>query len=1044
MNLSEFSVKNWQFMLVLFGAVVALGVASLLNMPRGEDPEFVAPSFAVAVVYPGTDALDMEKLVADPAEARFNALDNINHVITNIDDGLAVFRIEYDYSVDPDEKYQEIVREVNALRSELPTDIFRIQINKFSPTDVNIVQVALLSEVASAKELGQYGNALKERLEKVKSLKNAEDWGYPASTVQIALNSEKMAQAGIPVNRVLGALQAENLNIPGGSVQAGTRKFNVRTSGDYGSLDEIRNTIVGSSMPGGPGGSRSSDSRSQKIVYLRDIADVSYAYEDETHITRLNGHRAVLVTAGQKMGMNIDKVGKELNPVIESFATTLPPHIQLVKNFDQAASVDKRLSRFAKDFGIAILLVSLTLLPLGMRAALVVMISIPLSLAIGLAGLNWLGFSINQLSIVGLIVALGILVDDSIVVVENIERYLREGYSRREAAIKATKQITLAVIGCTTTLILAFLPLMFLPEASGDFIRSLPTAVVTTVLASLLVSLTIVPFLSSRILKEEHNPEGNLFMRALKRIISGSYSRLLHWGLRHPVVTMLVALALFGGSLAMFKVVGFALFPASEKPQFLINIETPDGTSLRETDRVARYVETQLKKEKEVKHFTTNVGRGQPRIYYNVIQRNESPNYAQFFVQLNEMEPKEKRHLIDQMRERFRYYPNAKIEVKDFEQGPDQEAPVAIRIFGENLDTLKVMAARVEKELKSTPGLIYVNNPLATRKTDLRVKINKEKAGLLGISIADVNRTIRLAVAGLTVGTFKDPVGQGAGPDDYAIQVTLPKNGPVADPSVFNNLYVNTMSGGAVPLRQIADLQFETSTNQIRHYDKDRYVSVTGFVKTGYLVDNVYGEVLKKLDAMKFPTGFSYKAAGELESREKSFGGLGTIILITIFGFIAVLVLEFGTFKSTLIVLSVIPLGIIGAVLALYLTGSPFSFVAVIGLIALIGIEVKNSILLVDFTNQLRAEGVPLLEAIQQAGEVRFVPIVLTSLTAIGGLIPLAIEGNPLYSPLAWVLIGGLISSTLLSRIVTPVLYKLLPPRVEAKTLTETEELALA
>lgn len=1025
MNLSEFSVKNWQFMLVLFIAVVALGVNSLLNMPRGEDPEFVAPSFAVIIVYPGTDALDMEELIANPAEERFNSLDNINTIRTSIDDGLAVLRVEYDYGVDPDEKYQEVVREVNALRAELPQDIFRIQINKFSPTDVNIVQVALMSEVASSRELGEQANQLKEQLAKIKSLKNAEDWGYPATTVRVSLNTDRMAQEGIPANRVIGALQAENLNIPGGSIQAGSRKFNVKTSGDYKSLDEIRNTIV--------------STNGQKIIYLRDIADVSLNYEDESHITRLNGHRAVLVTAGQKLGMNIAKVGLQVDPVVEAFAKKLPAHIKMVKNFDQAASVNKRLSRFAKDFAIAILLVSLTLLPLGLRAAVVVMISIPLSLAIGLAGLNFLGYSINQLSIVGLIVALGILVDDSIVVVENIERYLREGYSKREAAIRATRQITLAVIGCTATLILAFLPLLFLPEASGDFIRSLPMAVVTTVLASLLVSLTIVPFLSSRLLTESHNPNGNIFMRALKTIISGSYSRLLHWGLRHPALTLLAALALFVGALSLVPKVGFALFPASEKPQFLINIETPEGSSLSETNGAARYVESVLKKESDVKYFTTNVGKGNPRIYYNVIQRSESTNFSQLFVQVNDMPPSQKRALIDKLRDKLMYYPNARIEVKDFEQGPDQEAPVAIRIFGENLDSLRTVAARVETALKQTPGLIYINNPLATRKTDVRIRINKEKAGLLGMSVADINRTIRLAIAGLNVGTFKATNGQN-GSDDYAINVTLPK-GAVTDQSVLSNLYVNTLTGAAVPLRQVADLEFETTTNQIRHYDKDRFATVTGFVKTGYLVDNVYNDLIKKLDAMKFPEGFSYKAAGELESREKSFGGLGTIILITIFGFIAVLVLEFGTLKSTLIVLSVIPLGIIGAIGAMLLTGDPFSFVAVIGLIALIGIEVKNSILLVDFTNQLRAEGVPLIEAIQQAGEIRFVPIVLTSLTAIGGLTPLAIENNPLYSPLAYVLIGGLISSTLLSRIVTPVLYKLLPPSVEMK---EREVLEMA
>ncbi|AUD05215.1 efflux RND transporter permease subunit [Spirosoma pollinicola] len=1021
MNISEFSVKNWQFMLVLFLGVAALGVNSLLNMPRGEDPEFTAPEFAVAVVYPGTDALDMEELVVDPAEKRFNELDNIKHVITSVDDGLAVFRVSYEYSEDPDEKYQEIIREVGALKSELPADVFKIDITKFSPSDVNIVQVALQSEVASDKDLGNYADELKKRLEKVTSLKNVQDWGYSAGIVRVSLNIEKMAQEGISTNRVIGALQAENATIPGGSIQVGSRKFNVKTAGDYQSLDEIRNTIV--------------SSNGQKIIHLRDIADVDYNLEDETHITRLDGHRAVLVTASQKMGENIDKVGKQINPIIENFAKTLPPHIKLVKNFDQAASVNKRLSHFALDFAIAILLVSLTLLPLGFRAAVVVMISIPLSLSIGLSLLNAFGYSINQLSIVGLIVALGILVDDSIVVVENIERYLRDGYSKKEAAIKATSQITLAVVGCTVTLILAFLPLLFLPEGSGDFIRSLPMAVVTTILASLLVSLTIVPFLSSRILKEEHNPQGNIFLRALKKLISGSYSRLLNVALDRPVITLLVALAIFGGALSLSGKVGFGLFPASEKPQFLINIETPDGSSLSETNRVARYVESKLKQDSAIRHFTTNVGKGNPRIYYNIIQRNESANFSQFYVQLNDITPPEKRAIIDTYRDLFALYPNAKIEVKDFEQGPNQEAPVAIRVFGENLDTLRTVAARVETILKQTAGTIYVNNPLANRKTDLRIKINKEKAGLLGLSIADINRTIRLAVAGLNVGTFKAPNDD----DDYTINVTLPK-GRVTDQSVLKNLYVNTVTGGSVPLSQVADLQFETGTNLIKHYDKDRFVTITAFVKTGHLVDDVYTDVLKKLDAMKFPSGFRYTAAGELESREQSFGGLGTIIMITIFGFMAVLILEFGTIKSTLIVLSVIPLGIIGAIAALLLTGNPFSFVAIIGLIALIGIEVKNSILLVDFTNHLREEGMPLVEAIKEAGEVRFVPIVLTSLTAIGGLMPLALEGNPLYSPLAWVLIGGLISSTLLSRIVTPVLYKLLPPKVELKVARAEEQ----
>ena len=1012
MRIAEFSVKNYQFTLIIFALVLAMGLNSLINMPRGEDPETDQPSFSVVVVYPGTSPVDMEKLVVDPMEKRINELDNIKRLTTSISDGLAVFRVDYKHEADRDEKYQEIIREVDALRKELPQDIYAINIQRFSSTDVNILQLALISETASYRELEEKVESLEDKLEKVKSLKKIETFGFPEQEVRVSLNVEKMALNKIPANAVLGALQSENANIPGGRIQMNTRNFNIKTSGEYKNIEEIKNTIVYSA--------------NGKILYLKDVADVASGYEAESHITRLNGHRAVLLTASQKAGQNIFKVDDQVEPVLQQFEKELPANIKMVKNFDQAKSVSTRLSRFAKDFIIAILLVSITLLPLGTRAAIVVMISIPLSIFTGLFLLDSFGFTINQLSIVGLIVALGILVDDSIVVIENIERYLRAGKSKREASIEATKQIGLAVLGCTATLILAFLPLVFLPEAAGDFIRSLPMAVIFTVLASLFVSLTIVPFLASRILKSHESREGNIFLRALKKGIHASYTRILHWCLRHPWPTLGFTAALFVISLGLFKVVGFSLFPKSEKPQFLINIETPSSTNIYETDRVARYVEAELKKEEEIKYFTTNVGKGNPRIYYNVVGRSESSNIAQFFVQTNDISPEKKTKLIDKLRDQFFLYPNAKIEVKDFEQGPPLEAPIAMRIFGENLDTLRSLSMKVENLIKKTEGTIYVNNPLANQQTDLKIKINKEKAGLLGISIADIDRTIRLGIAGLTIGKFTPGEGQ----DDINISVTLPKNNYVSF-DVFDKLQINSITGQAIPLKQVATVEFETSPNLIRHYDKARFATVTSFVKSGYLYEEVTNEVIKKLDAFPFPDGYSYEAAGEVENKKESFGGLSTIILITVFGFIAVLVLEFGNFKSTLIVLSVIPLGVIGAVIMLFLTGNPLSFVAVIGLIALAGIEVKNSILLVDFTHQLRERGVPLNEAIEHAGEIRFVPIVLTSLTAIGGLIPLAIEGNPLYSPLALVIIGGLISSTLLSRLITPVMYKLLPPKVE-------------
>ncbi|MEH6305846.1 efflux RND transporter permease subunit [Olivibacter sp. CPCC 100613] len=1014
MNLSSYAIKNSQFTLIMVIMVVVVGVSTMLSMPRAEDPEMQTPMFPVVVVYPGTSPKDMEELVVKPLETKIYGLDDIKRIKTTISNGLAVLTVEYKFESDYDSKYQELVREIGVLRPQLPQDIYNIDIQKVEPSGVNVVQLALISQNASRKAMKKVAEDLQDELEKVTSLKEVKVSGLPEQLVRIDVHPDRLAQMHIPLNTVMEAVQSEAANIPGGSVLGGGKSFSIKTSGNYQSIDEIRNTIVFSSEG--------------KNVLLRDVAAVYPDFAPEDHITRLNGYRCLLINAAQKSGENISKTQEAYLPVIEKFKQSLPKNMDLVLHFDQAENVNHRLSGLGVDFLIAVSLVLITLLPLGNRASMVVMIAIPLSLSIGLVLLHIFGFSLNQLSIVGFVVALGLLVDDSIVVVENIERWLREGHSKLDAAIKGTGQIAMAVLGCTATLVIAFMPLMFMPEASGDFIRSLPVAVISTVIASMIIALTVVPFLSSRLLKAHENPEGNVVLRTFQRIIHGTYAVLLDKALKKPWMAILVAAIIFVGSLGLIPVVGFSLFPASEKPQFLIDISAPQQANIFYTDSIARQIEQELKTIPQVQYYTANVGKGNPRIYYNVAQQNQRTDFSEIFVQLkDEVKSDEKVAIIERLRKKWTPYPGAKVEVKDFEQGVPIISPVEVRLFGENLDTLRSLAARAEQLLKETEGTIYVNNPVKNYKTDIRLAINKEKALSLGVPSVSIDRTVRMALAGIDLATYTNPASDD---DDYRIRLSVPR-AAYPDLSVLNNLYVNNVQGTAIPLKQLADIGFESSPVSINHINKIRTISVNAFVKKGYLNDRVINEVIKKMDGMALPGGYHYEMGGEVESRQESFGGFGTVIMVTVFLFIAVLVLEFKTFKSTLIVLSVIPLGIVGAVLALLVTGNTLSFVATIGIVALAGIEVKNTILLVDFTNQLRREGMPLNEAIEKAGEIRFLPIILTTLTAIGGLLPIAWSSNPLISPLAIVMIGGLISSTLLSRIVTPVVYKLMPPRID-------------
>ena len=1013
MRITDFAVKNYPFTLIVFLLISVIGAFTVINMPRAEDPELNAPIFPVTIIYPGTSPVDIEELVIKPMEKALYGLENIRRLKSIIGDGYAVIRVEFKYGVDVNEKYQELVRELASLKGKLPSDMELPTVEKISPSNVNVIQTALISETATWKQLKMEADKLAEALEKIPALKNIEIAGLPEEQIQISLDFERMARLGVPQQSIINNLQSELANIPSGSIDVGNRYFNVKSSGNFRDVEEIKNTLVYSA--------------NNRNVQLRDIANVSMTFAERDHITRLNGHRGIFVVAAQKSKENIAATQLAYQPILEKFKKNLPSNIDMVHHFDQAEVVQKRLSGLGFDFIWAILLVAFTLLPLGFRPAIIVMISIPLSLSIGIIILNYLGFSLNQLSIVGLVVALGLLVDDSIVVIENIERWMLNGFSRKDAVLKATSQIGTAVLGCTATLIIAFLPLIFLPEASGEFIRSLPISVIASVLASLLVSLTVIPFLGNILLKKTMgHSEGNWFMRVLKSGISKSYAPILETSLNNPLKTMGIILVVFFASLQIIPIIGFSLFPASEKPQFLIRITPPAQVNIKNTDTISRFVEKELTKISDVQYYATNVGMGNPQIYYNEIRSIKKPNFAEIFVQLDPISSVERKmFLIDSLRNEWTPFHGAKVQINNFEQGPPVVAPVEVRLLGDNLDSLRALSFKIENLIKSVPGTIYVNNPVSNLQTDLRVKINKEKAALLGIPTISIDKTLRLALSGIPIGIMSDDDGE-----DYQIIIKKKENIPL-NLDVFKTLFVENVRGKAIPLTQFAHLELESSPLSINHLDKTRMVSISAFVSKGYLNDEVIKLVMDKLDQFAMPSGYTYQMGGEYETRQESFSGFTIIIILTIFLFIGILLLEFKTFKSTIIVLSVIPLGMVGALSALWLTGNSLSFVAVVGLIALAGIEIKNTILLVDFTNQLREEGKPLDIAIREAGEIRFLPIILTSLTAIGGLIPIALSTNPLISPLAIVIIGGLISSTLLSRIFTPVIYKLIPPKIE-------------
>ncbi len=1006
MRIAEFSVRNVPFMVVLFAMLLALGFTSLRDIPRTEDPYFPISAFSIIAIYPGADPLEIERQVVEPIEDVINKLDDLKEIISTSDDSVGIVRVEFEAYVDTEKKYDELTRELNAVK--LPDSVVSLEVQKINPGTVYIVQAALTSDTASWNTLEDWAEEITDRFERLPGVLESESWAFPERELRVELDLKRLAELNLRATQVLAAVNAANTNVPGGAIEIDTRRFNIKTSGNFTSPEQVLDTVVA-----GDGA---------RLVRVRDIANVRWAQGPDRHLARFDGKRAVFVTANQKAGQNIFKTRDALYGVLDEIEKELPADVKLERGFDQSRNVEKRLNRLSADFLIAIVLVAVTLLPLGLRAAGIVMVSIPLSLSMGLAALYFAGFSLNQMSIAGFVVALGLLVDDSIVVTENISRFLRAGYKRDEAAILATRQIALAVLGCTATLLFAFLPLLALPGNAGKFVRSLPMAVVLTVIASLFISLTIIPFLASRVLPRDASHEGSPLLRRLMGLIHRVYSPLLRRALARPKLTLLLSTLAVVATFGLAPGMGMSLFPKADTPQFLIQIRLPDGASLAQTDAVLVAVERVLSETEEVEHYLSNLGRGNPRIYYNVFQHEYASNYAEIFVQLQSYRASKTPALLDRLREQFDGIPGAEILVKQFENGPPMEAPIAIRVIGPDLQELRRLSGEVETLIGNVPGTRDIVNPQRRTRLDLALNIDRTKAGLLGVSLLEVNQTVRLAVAGLPAGDFREMDG-----DSYPIVLRAPLTGNATLASL-EGLHVGTITGGQVPLAQITAPALAESQSRIYRRDRERAVSITAYTETGYNTEALTNQILDQLAKMDWPPGYRYSAGGEVESREDSFAGFGTAILVALFGIMAVLVLEFGSFKSTLIVAGVIPLGIMGGILMLFIAGFNFSFTAMLGFIALIGIEIKNSILLVDFTNQLRALGKPLDDAIAEAGEIRFLPILLTSVTAVGGLLPLAVQNSPLYSPMAWVIIGGLITSTLIGRLVTPVMYKLLPP----------------
>lgn len=1024
MKLPEIAIKNRQFVFVLIAVLVFIGFRSYKYMPKSEDPSLNLPIYTVIAIYPGATPDDMENQVVEPIEDAIDELDEITEIRTKITDGLAILKIESEFNKDYDEKYNEIQSKVNNLRGELPEGLYDLEVNQYKPEDqVIIQQFAFHSDSVDYDLLRDQAEKFQEEIDKIEQVKKTSIEAAPKEEIQLIVDHLKLAELGIPLRQLLGVLKSNNVEIPGGSIEADGLAFNIKTSGSFKSFEDVSEVVI--------------KSVNGSNIKVKDIAKIKKGYEKQLWKARYNQHKAIYLTVNQKSNSNILDLKKRLDEKYNEFKKELPPSVNLDVAFEQASAVDNRISDFISNLLQGILFVGVIIsLFMGWKPSLIVMMVIPLSILIAIVLLDFTGFAIQQISIAALVIALGLLVDNAIVVIENIVLFRNEGHSIGKAASMATAEVGYAIISSTITTILAFAPLALLSSGPGEYLRSLPLTVIFTLLGSLLLALTVTPIVAKSIHKRKKNkPPRQLWLtKQLQNVIKRVYRPSLAFALKRGWIMIIAGVGLLVFSITLFPSIGVSFFPTADKSLLLISVDLPYNAGLEKTDKAVKYVENVLDTAEYVESYTVNIGHGNPQVYYNRVPENYKKYHGEVLVNFKKWNPEKFYQTLSGFNKAFSKYSDARINFRELKNGSPFEAPVEIILKGESLDTLKSIAQDIETIFLETNGTKDVNNPMRRPKTDLKFAMQYEKIADYGLDVINVDRSIRAGYEGVKIGDMKLDQEN----ETFPLLVKLGDNSgnklnDLQGVSLVNN------KGMSIPMKQITTKELSPQFAQINHYNTERAISVTSNVINPDNTKEVTEDIISKLENYSWPDGYDYKVGGEYEAQQQSFGSLGILLMLALMGIFAVLVVQFKSIIQPLIIFSAIPLAITGSFIALYITGWSFSFFAFVGFISLVGIVVNNSIILVDYTNLLIKNGEEKKEAIKKAAERRFTPIVLTTLTTIIGLMPLTFSGTSLWSPLGWTLIGGLLSSMLLTLIIVPILYNWLTRSKKIKNLKEAQ-----
>jgi HAE1 family hydrophobic/amphiphilic exporter-1 len=1019
MNLSEFSIKRPIFVSMLILVVLVLGFIALSRLPVDLMPDITYPTLNVSTSYPNTAPEEMEQIITRPIEEALSSVPGVEEIFSVSSQGGSTVRVMFEWGTNIDEAANEIRERIDRIVGRFPEEVQRPTLRKFDPAQSPILTIGILTELDPLQVRRIIDEQVSYRLERVPGVASIDVWGGLEREIQVNLSPDKVKALGLPLDLIIAKIRQENIDIPAGTIEKGNYEITVRIPGVYTSIEQIKETIVAV--------------RDGGVIRVKDIANVEDTNRRVTRVARVDDLPSISMSVYKQSGENtvnvVDGVYKELQLVKEDY-----PQFRFIVLRDNAKYVRDAINNVGTSalYGGLLAVLVLLFFLVNIRSTLVIALSIPISIIATFTLMYFGGFTLNVMSLGGLALGIGMMVDNSIVVLENIFRMREGGVALKKAAVDGATEVTSAIIASTVTTLIVFLPMLFVEGASGIMFKQLAYVVAFSLTCSLLVALTLVPMLASRILKGDnigkHNPEKKLALKA-KQVFSNlenGYKNLLDYCLHHRARVLGITGVLLLISVFLFRFIGQEYMPETDEGEVRVTVEMEVGTRLSVMDQKLREVKEMVKElVPEIESIEERAGSGGWR---------GGANRGNITLKLvpKAMRNRSSLDIAADLSRQLSNVPGAIIRTRASGgqmmmgmRGGGGEERLQIEIRGYDLEVGQNLAQEVKRVVEKIKGVTDVSISRVEGTPEQRLIIDRQKASEMKLSVNQIGDFISTILSGSQASQFRE-AGR-----EYRILVKV-KDSERLDVNDLLDLTMTNSDGEQVSLRNVIAVQSGRGPQQIERRDRERIINVSGEIANRDL-GSVIKDAQRAIKTIPKPANFSISFTGDYEEQQKANRELMISIILALFLVYMIMAMLYESLRDPLIVMFSVPLAVIGVAFILLLTGTSINVQAYIGMIMLGGIVVNNAILLVDYTNLLRhRDGFEMMEAIKEAGRRRLRPILMTALTTILGMMPLALgigEGSEVQTPLARVVIGGLTSSTFITLIVIPVVYSIFEQR---------------